>query len=144
MAALFEHFSSFIFCDNKTQYAYEFLGLLVQNLQSYEIDHPIITDGARSHLGYLTDPVSRRRRKRAINVVGEHKPFHYKFHANGEDYHMELKMNTELFGPNFKVEHFYEDDKVETNKMQEHCYLVGRTLPQNYSVAISDCDGLVS
>ena len=57
---------------------------------------------------------------------------------------MELKMNTKLFGPNFKVEHFYEDDKVETNKMEEHCYHVGRTLHQNYSVAISDCDGLVS
>lgn len=117
-------------------------GILIRNLRSYEIDYPTITDHQKSHLGYLTDGSSRRRRKRAINLVGEHDPFHYKFRANGEDLHMKLRINTELFGPDFKVENFYENDEVKTEKLEEHCYLVGETLPQKYGVAISDCDGL--
>lgn len=77
-------------------------------------------------------------------MVGEHEPFHYKFSSAGEDYYMKLRMNTDLFGPDFKVENFYDGDKIETEKMSEHCYLIGKTVPHGHSVAISDCDGLVS
>lgn len=120
------------------------LGLLIRSLRSYEIDFPTITDSRKSHLGYLTDASSRRRRKRAINLVEANDTFHYQFRTDGEDYNMRLRINEDLFGPDFKVEHFYENDRVESEKLEEHCYLVGETIPHNYSVAISDCDGLVS
>ena len=117
---------------------------MIRNLRSYEIDFPTITNGERSHLGYLTDSLSRRRRKRAINLADDEEHFHYKIKASGEEIHMKLRINKDLFGPDFKVEHFYGNDNVESVKMTEHCYLIGETLPHKYKVAVSDCDGLVS
>jgi hypothetical protein len=119
-------------------------GFLIRNLRSYEIDFPTITDSEKSHLGYLTDTSSRRRRKRAINLVDDKDYFHYKFKANGEEFHMKLRINKHLFGPHFKVEHYYGNDSVESVKMTEHCYLIGETVPHKFKVAVSDCDGLVS
>ena len=120
------------------------LGILIRNLRSYEIDFPTITNDEESHLGYLTDSSSRRRRKRAINLADDNDFFHYKFKADGKDIQMKLRINKHLFGPDFKVEHYYGDDRIDSVKMTEHCYLIGETVPHKYKVAISDCDGLVS
>ena len=95
-------------------------------------------------MGFLSDGESRPRRRRAINVAYEKEFFHYNFKANGETYNMKLRINEDLFGPNFEVEHYYGDKKGQSVKMNEHCYLIGETIPQKHQVAVSDCDGLVS
>ncbi|CAB3983523.1 A disintegrin and metallo ase with thrombospondin motifs 14 [Paramuricea clavata] len=55
---------------------------------------------------------------------------------------MKLRINKHLFGPHFKVEHYYGNGSVESVKMTEHCYLIGETVPHKFKVAVSDCDGL--
>ena len=117
---------------------------MIRSLRSYEIDFPTITDGEKAHLGYLTDGSSRRRRKRAINIADDRDHFHYKFKANGQDYLMKLRINTHLVGPDFKVEHYYGNGTLESSQMEEHCYLIGKTIPHKFEAAVSDCDGLVS
>ncbi|XP_028397063.1 A disintegrin and metalloproteinase with thrombospondin motifs 3-like isoform X2 [Dendronephthya gigantea] len=117
-------------------------GVLIRSLRSYEIDFPTITDGEKAHLGYLTDGSSRRRRRRAINVADDNDRFHYKFRANGQDYHLKLRINKHLVGPDFKVEHYYGNGTLESSEMEEHCYLIGKTIPHKFEAAVSDCDGL--
>lgn len=57
---------------------------------------------------------------------------------------MVLRVNTKLFGSDFIVERHKEDGSIETRTGTEQCYLVGETESLHTSVAISDCDGLVS
>ena len=58
---------------------------------------------------------------------------------------MILKVNTKLFGSDFTIERYKEDGTIEKKVSTDiHCYLVGETEAFHTSVAISDCDGLVS
>ena len=57
---------------------------------------------------------------------------------------MVLRANTKLFGSNFTIERHREDGSIETKTVTEQCYLVGETESLHTSVAISDCDGLVT
>jgi hypothetical protein len=134
----------YIISFDHSSYNILFSGILINHLKSYDIDFPTVTDSAKYHLGFLTDSSSKRRRKRDINLVDDREYFHYNFNANGEEFHMKLRVNKHLFGPNFKVEHYYGNGSTDSVKMTEHCYLIGETVPTKYQVAISDCDGLVS
>lgn len=58
---------------------------------------------------------------------------------------MILRVNTKLFGSDFTIERYKEDGTIERKVSTDiHCYLVGETESVHTSVAISDCDGLVS
>ena len=62
----------------------------------------------------------------------------------GQTIKMVLRVNTKLFGSDFIIERYKEDGSIETKTATEQCYLVGETDSLHTSVAISDCDGLVS
>ena len=63
----------------------------------------------------------------------------------GKTIKMILKVNTKLFGSHFTIERYKEDGTIEKKVSTDiHCYLVGETEAFHTSVAISDCDGLVS
>ena len=57
---------------------------------------------------------------------------------------MNLHLNENLFGSEFSVTTYKEDGAIETSKFVDNCYLIGQSDPANYSIAVSDCDGLVS
>lgn len=58
---------------------------------------------------------------------------------------MILRVNTKLFGSDFIIERYKEDGTIERKTATDvHCYLVGEAESFHTSVAISDCDGLVS
>lgn len=63
----------------------------------------------------------------------------------GKTIKLNLRINTLLFGSDFTTERYKEDGTIERTKSSDlHCYLVGETESFYSSVALSDCDGLVS
>lgn len=58
---------------------------------------------------------------------------------------MILRVNTKLFESDLTIERYKEDGTIERKVSTDvHCYLVGETESFHTTVAISDCDGLVS
>lgn len=63
----------------------------------------------------------------------------------GREFHLRLRLNSRLVAPGAKVE--WQEDGMETRSepLQSHCLYVGDiTGERGTSVAISNCDGLVS
>lgn len=84
------------------------------------------------------------RRKRDIGSLSR-EPVHFKLSAFGQDFHMEVTLNHELFSPNFEIE-IRGNASSEFHYEIDHCHYIGQLLSaegKRNKVAVSNCDGLV-
>lgn len=100
----------------------------------------------------------RRRRRRDVGIgpdeweepKGEHVADREKLYYNvtifGREFHLRLRHNTRLVAPGAKMEwHDDSDSTRHTEPLQDECLYVGDiTDTPGATVAISNCDGLVS
>lgn len=86
------------------------------------------------------------RRKRDIGSTGGFKePVFFKLSAFGQDFHLNVTINDELFSPNFEIE-IRSNGSSEFHYEIDHCHYIGQLLPaegNENKVAVSNCDGLV-
>ena len=85
------------------------------------------------------------RRKRDIGGSSKESVF-FKLSAFGQEYHLNVTLNDELFSPHFKTE-VRGKGSSEFHYDIEHCHYLGQLLPKHANkskVAVSNCDGLVS
>ena len=86
------------------------------------------------------------RRKRDIGSNGGVKePVFFKLSAFGQDFHLNVTINDELFSPNFEIE-IRSNGSSEFHYEIDNCHYIGQLLPAHGNknkVAVSNCDGLV-
>ena len=106
--------------------------------------HPVQVDAAGRFLSRdLANGNARRRRD--VDSAGFKEPVFFKLSAFGQDFHLNVTINDELFSPNFEVE-IRSNGSSEFHYEIDHCHYLGQLLPANgkrSKVAISNCDGLV-
>ena len=106
--------------------------------------HPVQVDENGRFLSRDLANGNHRRRRDLGSVIKEPAFFHIS--AFGQNYHLNVTLNDELLSPNFVV----EIRGSNTSQFQfevEHCHYTGHVLsPKGLgsSVAVSNCDGLVS
>lgn len=69
----------------------------------------------------------------------------FKLSAFGQDFHLNVTINDELFSPNFEIE-IRSNGSSEFHYEIDHCHYIGQLLPakgNENKVAVSNCDGLV-
>lgn len=85
------------------------------------------------------------RRKRDIGSAGIKEPVFFKLSAFGQDLHLNVTINDELFSPHFEVE-IRGNGSSEFHYEIDHCHYLGQLLSvkgKGNKVAVSNCDGLV-
>lgn len=100
----------------------------------------------------LSGQGSHRRRRRQANQQGEtdhlrlRETLFYNVTVFGQEFHLRLRLNSRLVAPGAKVEWLEDDNQTHSEPLlPSDCLYVGYvTNVQDTSVAISNCDGLVS
>lgn len=136
-------------------------------LREYGLVKPVSVDGDGRFLSHavsasrLSGQWSHRRRRRQANPHGEtnesetdseqdhlknEETLFYNVTVFGQDLHLRLRLNSRLVAPGAKVEWLEDDNQTHSEPLfPSDCLYVGHvTNMQNTSVAISNCDGLVS
>lgn len=136
-------------------------------LREYGLVKPVSVDADGRFLSHavsasrLSGQWSHRRRRRQANQHGEtsdsetnseedhlrHKEtLFYNVTVFGQELHLHLKLNSRLVAPGAKVEWLEDDNQTHSEPLlPSDCLYVGHvTNMQDTSVAISNCDGLVS
>ena len=107
--------------------------------------HPVQVD-ARGRFLSRDLANGNARRKRDIGSNGGFKePVFFKLSAFGQDFHLNVTINDELFSPNFEIE-IRSNGSSEFHYEIDHCHYIGQLLPaegNENKVAVSNCDGLV-
>ena len=86
------------------------------------------------------------RRKRDLDGIKSKEPVFFKLSAFGQNLHLNVTINDELFSPNFEIE-IRGNGTSEFHYEIDHCHYIGQVVPTGGTgnkVAISNCDGLVS
>lgn len=131
-------------------------------LREYGLVRPVSVDADGGFLSHaisasrLSGQGSHRRRRRQANQHGEtdeeqdhlrHKEtLFYNVTVFGQEFHLRLRLNSRLVAPGAKVEWLEDDNQTHSEPLlPSDCLYVGYvTNVQDTSVAISNCDGLVS
>lgn len=107
--------------------------------------HPVQVD-ARGRFLSRDLANGNARRKRDIGSKGGFKePVFFKLSAFGQDFHLNVTINDELFSPNFEIE-IRSNGSSEFHYEIDHCHYIGQLLPaegNENKVAVSNCDGMV-
>lgn len=115
---------------------------LLRNIPDCEIGYPTETNFEGQYIRHVTSPDHQRRKRRSIDRTDT--PVYYNITYRGVTYSLKLRLNEDLLSSGFVVERHKKGGKVETTRLVDNCYLIGETAVYNLSVALSDCDGLVS
>ncbi len=135
-------------------------------LREYGLVRPVSVDADGRFISHtvsasrLSGQGSHRRRRRQANQHGEtneetnseqdhlrHKEtIFYNVTVFGQEFHLRLRLNSRLVAPGAKVEWLEDDNQTHSEPLlPSDCLYVGYvTNVQDTSVAISNCDGLVS
>ena len=108
------------------------------------MSHPVQVD-ARGRFLSRDLANGNSRRKRDIGGKGFKEPVFFKLSAFGQDFHLNVTINDELFSPNFEIE-IRSNGSSEFHYEIDHCHYIGQLLPaegKGNKVAVSNCDGLV-
>lgn len=127
---------------------FSFSDSLFEKIKEYSIVTPISTD---SEGNFLSHEVSKRHKSRFQRDVEDFtKKFsdtkiYYNVTIFGKEFHLRLKLNSKLIAPGATME-WEEDSNVRVIELHhKNCFYIGDiTDLANASVAISNCDGLVS
>lgn len=136
-------------------------------LREYGLVKPVSVDADGRFLSHavsasrLSGQWSHRRRRRQANQHGEagesetnseqdhlrhEETLFYNVTVFGQELHLRLRLNSRLVAPGAKVEWLEDDNRTRSEPLlPSDCLYVGHvTNMQDTSVAISNCDGLVS
>lgn len=96
------------------------------------------------HFDGLFSNTFTRTRREARDHTEQPINFNFGLTAFNIDFHLNLSMNRDLLGPNFKIEIKGKNGTVE-KKAKKHCHYTGKVHGAEDSVAaVSTCKGLVS
>lgn len=113
-------------------------------VQEFDVSHPVQVDERGRFLSRdLAN--GNARRKRDLDGTKSKEPVFFKISAFGQDLHLNVTINDELFSPNFEIE-IRSNGKSEFHYEIDHCHYTGQVVPiggTGNKVAISNCEGLV-
>lgn len=118
-----------------------FLSLEFEIVAPYEVDR---------HGRYVSHAVAHhQRRKRSLEDDGvvPSSTAHFRVHALGQDFHMELEPSLGLVAPGFTIQTLGKNgtERLESFDKEEFCFYQGSLRSDiNSSVALSTCAGMVS
>ena len=107
--------------------------------------HPVQVDARGRFLSRDLANGNARRKRDLGSTEGLKEPVFFKLSAFGQDFHLSVTINDELFSPNFKIE-IRSNGSSEFHYEIDHCHYIGQLLPaegNGNKVAVSNCDGLV-
>lgn len=118
-------------------------------LGEYGLVTPISTDSEGRFLSHAVSAAHGRRRSRRDTEGSSHEPRSDRLFFNvtvfGKEFHLRLRLNSRLVAPGAKIEWQEDTNVTRTEPLLGDCFYVGDiTDVQGASVAISNCDGLVS
>ena len=109
----------------------------------YDITHPVQVDENGEFLSHDSSHGNSRRKREIGSPIKE--PLFIKLSAFGQDYHINVTLNDQLFSPNFVIE--VRNNRTSRISFEvDNCHYVGQlmsTKGQAAKVAVSNCDGLV-
>ena len=110
----------------------------------YDISHPVQVDASGRFLSRdLAN--GNARRKRDLSSGSTKEPVFFKLSGLGQDFHVGVTLNHDLFSANFEIE-IRGNNSSEFHYEIDHCHYIGQLLPaggKRSKVALSNCDGLV-
>lgn len=115
---------------------------LIRNSRDYEVVYPVEVDEHGAFANHVSSLTPSRRKRRSVDH--EKGPFRYQLELAGDMFNMNLHLNEKLLGSDFAISTYKDDGTVETTRSYDNCFLIGESDVSDYSVAINDCDGLVS
>ncbi|KAM7430783.1 disintegrin and metalloproteinaseith thrombospondin motifs protein [Porites harrisoni] len=107
----------------------------------YDISHPVQVDESGKFLSRDLANGNARRKRDVRSSVQE--PVYFKLSAFGQDFHLSVTLNHQLFSSNFEVE--IRGNSSEFHYDIEHCHYIGQIISpegKRNKVALSNCDGL--
>lgn len=121
---------------------------ILRNIEEYRLVVPISTDSEGRFLSNLVSGSPKGRfRRDAEDVQHEdsNQLLFYNVTVFGREFHFRLRPNSRLVAPGATIEWQEDSDMTHIEPLHGNCLYVGdiTDLP-NASVAISNCDGLVS
>uniref|UniRef100_G3UUR1 Peptidase M12B propeptide domain-containing protein n=1 Tax=Meleagris gallopavo TaxID=9103 RepID=G3UUR1_MELGA len=121
---------------------------ILRNIEEYSLVIPTSTDSEGRFLSHLVSGPPRARFRRAVDDLqreAANEQIFYNVTVFGREFHFRLRPNSRLVAPGATVEWQEDSDETRIEPLYGNCLYVGdiTDLP-NASVAISNCDGLVS
>jgi len=110
----------------------------------YDVLHPVQVDARGSFMSRDLANGNARRKRDIGSTGGFKEPVFFKLSAFGQDFHLNVTINDELFSPNFEIE-IRSNGSSEFHYEIDHCHYIGQLLPaegNENKVAVSNCDGL--
>ncbi|KAJ8348260.1 hypothetical protein SKAU_G00268490 [Synaphobranchus kaupii] len=160
IASVFSFIIIFPFClRTNSLYIASSIESLQHVLREYGVVKPVSTDAEGRFLSHavsaerLSGQLHKRWRREAEvadEKDGEHRTrpseeLFYNVTVFGREFHLRLQPNSRLVAPGAKVEWQEDDDVTRTEPIAGNCLYIGEVVDvKGTSVAISNCDGLVS
>lgn len=121
---------------------------ILRNIEEYSLVIPTSTDAEGRFLSHLVSGPPKARFRRAVEDLqreAANEQIFYNVTVFGREFHFRLRPNSRLVAPGATVEWQEDSDETHVEPLYGNCLYVGdiTDLP-NASVAISNCDGLVS
>lgn len=116
---------------------------VLHTVPEYDISHPVQVDESGRFLSRDLANGNARRKRDVGSSVQE--PVYFKVSAFGQDFHLNVTLNHQLFSSNFEVE--IRGHSSEFHNDIENCHYIGQLISpegKRNKVALSNCDGLVS
>lgn len=121
---------------------------ILRNIEEYRLVVPISTDSEGRFLSNLVSGPPRGRFRRDAGDLqheASNEQIFYNVTVFGREFHFRLRLNSRLVAPGATIEWQEDSNVTHIQPLHGNCLYVGdiTDLP-NASVAISNCDGLVS
>lgn len=121
---------------------------ILRNIEEYSLVIPTSTDSEGRFLSHLVSGPPKARFRRAVEDLqheAANEQIFYNVTVFGREFHFRLRPNSRLVAPGATVEWQEDSEETHIEPLYGNCLYVGdiTDLP-NASVAISNCDGLVS
>uniref|UniRef100_A0A8C0IM01 Peptidase M12B propeptide domain-containing protein n=1 Tax=Chelonoidis abingdonii TaxID=106734 RepID=A0A8C0IM01_CHEAB len=121
---------------------------ILRNTEEYRLVVPVSTDSEGRFLSNLVSGPPRGRFRRDagdMQLEASNEQIFYNITVFGREFHLKLRLNSRLVAPGATIEWQEDSNVTHIEPLHGNCLYVGdiTDLP-NASVAISNCDGLVS
>ncbi|KAJ7419833.1 hypothetical protein BTVI_23932 [Pitangus sulphuratus] len=121
---------------------------ILRNIEEYSLVIPTSTDSEGRFLSHLVSGPPKARFRRAVEDLQHevaNEQIFYNVTVFGREFHFRLRPNSRLVAPGATVEWQEDSEETHIEPLYGNCLYVGdiTDLP-NASVAISNCDGLVT
>ncbi|MBN3302591.1 ATS3 metalloproteinase, partial [Amia calva] len=114
-------------------------------LGEYGVVTPISTDADGRFLSRDLSADNGRRRWKRDSTEGPRDRLFYNVTVFGREFHLRLRLNSRLVAPGAKIEWQEDSNRTRSEPLHADCLYVGDvTDMEGATVAISNCDGLVS